>query len=60
MPVPAVRCGGRARVNSGSAMASTGIRWGLKTTVLRLVAATVITVERDTSLPVPEVVAMAI
>ena len=40
-------------------MASVGIRCGLKTTVLRLVAAMVITVERDTSLPVPEVVAMA-
>src|ERR1022692_779197 len=38
MPVPAVRCGGRSRVSSGSAMASTGIKCGLKTTVLRLVA----------------------
>src|ERR1022692_1544289 len=47
MPVPAVRCGGRSRVSSGSAMASTGIKCGLKTTVLRLVAVMVMTVERD-------------
>ena len=54
MPVPAVRCGGRSRVSSGSAMASMGIRCGLKTTVLRLVAVMVMTVERETSLPVPD------
>ena len=60
MPVPAVMCGGRPTVSSGSPIARLGIRCGLKITVLRLVFVIVMTADRDTSLPVPDVVAMAI
>ena len=60
MPVAAVRNAGRPTVSSGSQIAALGSRNGLKITVLRFVAPIVMTVERPTSLPVPDVVAIAI
>src|SRR5260370_13609581 len=59
MPVPDVMWGGKFIVNSGSASARVGIRYGLKITVFRFVFSIVMTAERDTSLPVPDVVATA-
>ena len=58
MPVPAVRCGGRLSVNSGSINASRGIRCGLPMASLRP-ESMMMTPPRLTSLPVPEVVGMA-
>src|SRR2546422_101998 len=60
MPVPDEMWGGKFIVNSGSPSARLGIKYGLKITVLRLVFSMVMTAERDTSLPVPDVVATAI
>ena len=58
MPVPAVRCGGRLMVSSGSISASFGMRCGLPIASLRP-ESMMMTPPRLTSLPVPEVVGMA-
>src|SRR5882672_3525034 len=59
MPVPDEMWGGKFIVNSGSPSARLGIKYGLKITVFRFVFSMVMTAERDTSLPVPDVVATA-
>ena len=58
MPVPAVRCGGRLIVSSGSISASRGIKYGLPMASLRP-ESMMMTPPRLTSLPVPEVVGIA-
>jgi hypothetical protein len=59
MPVAAVRPGGKPSVNSGSQIETRGIRWGLKT-INFSPDSTMMMAARDTSLPVPAVVGMAI
>src|ERR1017187_4837085 len=59
MPVAAVRNGGSPTVSSGSRMARLGISHGLKMMIFRPSLCEVITEDRPTSLPVPEVVGIA-
>ena len=59
MPAPAVRTGGRPKVNSGSQIAAVGLRYSLAR-ISFLPSFIIMTAPRDTSLPVPEVVGIAI
>ena len=59
MPVAAVTCGGSASVSSGSANTIFASTLGLNTMRFRCVSSSLITAERPTSEPVPEVVGSA-
>ena len=59
IPAPAVRIGGKPIVNSGSQIAALGLKWGLAR-ISFLPSFIMMSAPSDTSLPVPEVVGIAI
>ena len=59
MPVAAVMWGGRPTVNSGSDITMAGTMVGWKMIFLTLISSLVMTLERPTSEPVPDVVGTA-
>ena len=59
IPAPAVRTGGNPRVSSGSQIAASGLKCSLAK-ISFLPSFMIITAPNDTSLPVPEVVGIAI
>ena len=59
IPAPAVKIGGKPKVSSGSHIAAVGLRWSLAR-ISFLPSFIMMTAPKETSLPVPEVVGMAI
>ena len=59
IPAPAVRIGGKPKVSSGSQIAASGIRFSLAK-ISFLPSSMIMTDPTDTSLPVPDVVGIAI